>query len=129
MESTWNMDIFAELKKMLEELLDIEGGDITRETFLIQDLGAESIDLLELAVAINSHFNIAVNDDEIFLTRFRLYTTEAKQTKTEAVSYITGKYPFLTPSRVGEILSRIKEGPQLKVKDLIRYIEHKQPEM
>ncbi len=39
--------------------------DMTPETLLIQELGAESIDLLELAVAINSRFKISVKDDEI----------------------------------------------------------------
>ncbi|HUH67070.1 MAG TPA: phosphopantetheine-binding protein, partial [Syntrophales bacterium] len=112
----------------IEELLDIENPDITMETLIVQDLGAESIDLLELAVSINSRFDITVNDDEIFLTRFRLYSTEANQSRSDAVSYIAGKYPFLPISRVEEILTHIKEGPQLKVKDLISYISHRRRE-
>src|SRR5271157_1295525 len=108
------MDVFAELKKILAELLDIEDREIAPETLLIQDLGAESIDLLELAVTINSRFKIAVRDDEIFLTRFRLYSTEAKQKGKDTVRYIAGKYPFLGEDRIAEIMAHIKEGPQLK---------------
>jgi acyl carrier protein len=116
------MDVFAELKKIIEELLDLEDREITPETLLIQDLGAESIDLLELAVTISSRFKIAVKDDEIFLTRFRLYSTEANQQGKDAVQYLAGRYPFLGEDRIAEIVAHIKEGPQLKIKDLISYV-------
>jgi acyl carrier protein len=119
------MDVFAELKEIIEQLLDLEDGEITPETLLIQDLGAESIDLLELAVTINSRFKIAVKDDEIFLTRFRLYSTEAKQQGKDTVHYITGKYPFLTEERIAEIMAHIKEGPQLKIRDVISYVTYR----
>jgi acyl carrier protein len=65
-----------ETKNILEELLDLEDRKSTSETFLIQELGAEAIDFLELAVAINSRFKIRVKDDEVFLTGFRLFMTE-----------------------------------------------------
>ena len=116
------MDTFEELKKIIVELLDLEDVEMTPDTLLIQELGAESIDLLELAVAINSRYKIAVKDDEIFLTRFRLYLTEAEQQGKDRVSYIAQKYSFLTEERIAEIISFISEGPQLKIKDLISYI-------
>jgi acyl carrier protein len=119
------MEVFAELKKIIEELLDLEDREITPETLLIQDLGAESIDLLELAVTINSRFKIAVKDDEIFLTRFRLYSTEANQQGKDAVEYLAGRYPFLGEDRIAEIVAHIKEGPQLKIKDLISYVTYR----
>jgi acyl carrier protein len=118
------MDFLAELKKILKELLDFEEREITPETLLIQDLGAESIDLLELAVTINSRFKVAVKDDEIFLTRFRLYSREAEQQGKDAIHYLAGKYPFLGKDRIAEIMAHIKEGPQLKIKDLISYVTY-----
>jgi acyl carrier protein len=119
------MDFLAELKKILKELLDFEEREITPETLLIQDLGAESIDLLELAVTINSRFKVAVKDDEIFLTRFRLYSREAEQQGKDAIHYLAGKYPFLGKDRIAEIMAHIKEGPQLKIKDLISYVTYR----
>ena len=117
-----HMDTFAEIKKILEELLDLEDREITPETYLIQELGAESIDLLELAVAINSRFKISVKDDDLFLTRFRQYVAQANQQTTDAVTFIAQKYPFLEKSRIEEIVDKSAEGPQLKIKDLISYI-------
>ncbi len=119
------MDIFAELKRIIEELLDLEDREITPETLLVQDLGAESIDLLELAVTINSRFKIAVKDDEIFLTRFRLYSTEAKQQGKDTAHYIAVRYPFLDEKRIAEIMAHIKEGPQLRIRDLISYVTYR----
>jgi len=118
------MDAFLEIKKILIELLDLEGGEITPETYLIKELGTESIDLLELAVAINSRFKIAVKDEEIFLTRFRLYIAEASQQGNATGSYLASKYPFLAEDRITEITTHISEGPQLKIKDLMSYITY-----
>ena len=119
------MDTFAETKKILVELLDLEDREISPETYLIQELGAESIDLLELAVTINSRFKITVKDDEVFLTRFRLYLTEAEQQGKDIAPYVAKKYPFLTHDRIAEIIAHIDEGPQLKIKDLISYIAYR----
>jgi acyl carrier protein len=123
------MDVFAELKKIIEDLLDLENREITPETLLIQDLGAESIDLLELAVTIDSRFKVTVKEDEIFLTRFRLYFTEAEKQGKDAVRYLEGKYPFLGEDRIAEIMTHIKEGPQLKIKDLISYVAYRSQEV
>ncbi|CAN2044945.1 acyl carrier protein [Candidatus Magnetomoraceae bacterium gMMP-1] len=117
------MDILKKLKTILTELLDIEDKEIKPETYIITDLGAESIDLLELAVEINSTFDIEVKDDEIFLTKLRQYLAEAKENAREVSSYLAEKYPFLTDERIQEILDDIKNGPVLKVKDLITYVD------
>jgi acyl carrier protein len=124
-ESGRHMDILTELKKIIGDLLDLEDMEITPETLLIKDLGAESIDLLELAVTINSRFKVAVKDDEIFLTRFRLYSTEAKQQGKDAIKYLAVKYPFLDEKRIAEIMVHIEEGPQLKIGDIISYITYR----
>jgi acyl carrier protein len=116
------MDVFTELKNILTELLDLEDQEITPETYLITELGAESIDLLELAIAINDRFQIPVKDDEVFLRRFREYLAEAAQQMADPVSYLVDRYPFLTKDRVAEIVCRTPEGPQLKIKDIMDYV-------
>ena len=117
------MDILEEIKKNLAEILDIENNIITPETYLIRELGAESIDLLELAVAINSRFNIDVNDDEIFLRKLRDYITEAEQQNKNILQYLAKNLPFLSRKRLEEIIADLEGGPTLKVKDLIAYVE------
>ena len=117
------MDILEEIKKILAEILDIENHIITPETYLIRELGAESIDLLELAIAINSGFNIDVDDDEIFLRKLRDYITEAEQQNKNILQYLAKNLPFLSRKRLENIMADLEGGPTLKVKDLISYIE------
>jgi acyl carrier protein len=118
------MNTFTEIKKIIIDLLDLEDDPITPDTYLIKELGAESIDLLELAVAIHSRFKIAVKDDHIFLTRFRLYLTEAEMQGRDMAPYLAGKYPHLSEERIAKIIAHVSEGPQLKIKDLISYITY-----
>jgi acyl carrier protein len=117
------MDILEEITEILAEILDIENHNISPETYLIRELGAESIDLLELAVAINSRFNIDVNDDKIFLRKLRDHITEAEQQNKNILQYLVKNLPFLSRKRLENIIADLEGGPTLKVKDLISYIE------
>ena len=117
------MKSFEGIREILSEILDLEEGNISPETYLVRDLGAESIDLLELAVSINKRFGIEVKDEEIFLIRLRVHLKEAQQKGLEIVSYISGKYPVLSRERIAEIIADIEGGPVLKVKDLVSYVE------
>jgi acyl carrier protein len=117
------MDILNTITEALIEILDIEKNEITPEAYVVRELGAESIDLLELGVAFNSAFNIEVNDDDIFLRTLRLYVDESGKDGIETAAYLAGKYPFLTEKRIDEILSDLDGGPVLKVKDLVGYME------
>jgi acyl carrier protein len=116
------MNILEGIKEILKELLDIEDQEITPETYLVRELRAESIDFLELAVALNSKFKIEVNDGEIFLSKLRIYVSEAKENGKDRVQYLVERLPFLTKSRVEEIIADLDEGPTLKVKDLVSYV-------
>ncbi len=117
------MDILKNITEILTEILDIDNHNISPETYLIRELGAKSIDLLELAVAINSRFNIDVNDDEIFLRKLRQYITKAGQQNKDILQYLIEKLPFLSRQRLKDIITDLEGGPTLKVKDLIAYVE------
>ncbi|MBA3016785.1 MAG: hypothetical protein KJ550_10760 [Proteobacteria bacterium] len=117
------MDILEEITKILSDILDIDDRNISPETYLIRELGAESIDLLELAVALNSRFKIDVNDDEIFLRKLRQYITKAGQQNKDILQYLAEKIPFLTRKRLEDIITDLEGGPTLKVKDLMAYVE------
>ena len=116
------MDTLFEIRTSLGEILDIAAGEITPETYVVRDLGAESIDLLELSVALNARFKVEVNEDEVFLRTLRLFLNEAEKDEQDPLDYLQRKYPFLGEGRVGEILVDMDGGPVLKVKDLIAYV-------
>lgn len=119
------MSVFSKISGILADILDLESSTINAETYLIRDLEAESIDLLELAVTLNSEFQIDIDDDEIFLKTLRIYIDEPKNSPENMQEYIMEKYPYLSGERIQEILNDLKNGPVLKVKDLISYINWK----
>ncbi|MBI4350408.1 MAG: hypothetical protein HY550_03120 [Elusimicrobia bacterium] len=103
------------LKVIFEEVLDIDPGTVGEETYVIRDLNAESIDLLELAVHVNEKFRINADDQAMFLRQLRSHTGEAR---------IRGRYPHLREGREKEIMLDLEGGPVLKVSDLVDYIDH-----
>ncbi len=116
------MDMFSEIQHSLGAILDIEIHDITPETYIVRDLMAESIDLLELSVDLNSRFKVEIRDDEIFLRAMRLYINEAKENGGDVEAHLCQAFPFLDSSRVSEILADLENGPVLKMKDLVAYL-------
>jgi len=116
------MEILEEIKELLADILDIEAEEITPETYIVRELGAESIDLLEVAVSINARFKIEVNDDEIFLSRLRAHVIEAQARGVDIEQYLAERLPFISNARLGEIVPDLEGGPTLKVKDLVSYV-------
>ncbi len=119
------MTILKTIQKDLADLLDIEEDEITPEAYVVRDLDAESIDLLEMAVALNTSFGVEINDDEVFLRLLRDFLAEAAEAEENPAEYLEKKYSFLTRERIEEILSDLDAGPVLKVKDMASYIEWK----
>ena len=124
MKDMSSRDVFREIRESLAEILDIDPLEISPESYLVRDLGAESIDLLELSVAMDSRFKVEIDDNEIYLRTLRLYLNEAEESQKEAADYLARKFPSLSGERIGEILSDLERGPVLKVKDLTGYIVH-----
>ncbi|HPQ68689.1 MAG TPA: acyl carrier protein [bacterium] len=57
-------EIFARLKKLIAQKLNITEDQITKETEFIKDLGADSLDLVELIADIEMEFELdAIPDD------------------------------------------------------------------
>lgn len=113
------------IKSILADVLDIEAEEIGIETDLIREIGAESIDLLEIALSLEREFGIRVDENRLFLKSFRLCVDEAKQKNVNKIDYLKKKYPFLTEERINELIGDIEYSimPSIKVKDLISYVE------
>jgi len=116
------MEILEGIREILADILDIGEQDIAPETYIVRELGAESIDLLELAVSLNARFKVEVNDGEIFLTRLRTYVTEAEEQEKGLVPYLVERMPFLSKNRIEAIIADLEGGPTLKVRDLVSYV-------
>ena len=112
-----------QIRDILMDLLDVEPEDILADTYLIRDLGAESIDLLELAVAFNDAFQVEIVDDEIFLRQLRECIADADDSGRDREAVLSEHFTFLSRERIAEILGDLAGGPVLKVKDLVSYVQ------
>ena len=61
--------MLEKVKKIIAAQLDIEESALTPETDIEDDLGADSLDAVELIVAFEEEFGISVPDDDILALR------------------------------------------------------------
>lgn len=72
------MSVEDKVKRIIADRLEIEPGDISLEARFISDLGADSLDIVELLMSLEDEFDLEISDEE------------AEQIKTvkNAVDYI-----------------------------------------
>ena len=56
-------DVLERVKKIVVENLDVEADKVVEGASFIDDLGADSLDLVELVMAFEEEFNIEIPDD------------------------------------------------------------------
>jgi acyl carrier protein len=61
--------MFEKVKKIVAAQIDVDESAITPETDIEDDLGADSLDIVELIVAFEEEFGVAVPDDDILALR------------------------------------------------------------
>ena len=71
-------DIPSEVKRIIKEQLDVDEKDIKPESSFIDDLGADSLGLVELVLAFEEAFEIDIPDED----------TEKIRTVQDAITYI-----------------------------------------
>jgi acyl carrier protein len=57
--------VFEKIRQILCEQLDVEEDDITLESNIAEDLGADSMDVVDLIMSIEDEFEIEVPDDKV----------------------------------------------------------------
>ena len=71
-------DIPAEVKRIIKEQLDVDDTQIKPEASFIDDLGADSLGLVELVLAFEETFHFDIPDED----------TEKIRTVADAIKYI-----------------------------------------
>jgi acyl carrier protein len=57
-------EVFERLVPLIEEVTAVPRGQITMESVLMQDLGAESLDLLDLSFLVDETFGVTLEPDD-----------------------------------------------------------------
>ena len=71
-------DIAERVKKIVVEHLGVESDKVTEDASFIYDLGADSLDIVELVMAFEEEFNVEIPDD----------AAEKITTVKDAITYI-----------------------------------------
>ena len=56
--------VFERVRKIIVEQLGVEEGDVTPQTSFVDDLNADSLDLVELIMAMEEEFGFEIADEE-----------------------------------------------------------------
>lgn len=76
------MDTLEKVKKIIVEQLGVDAAEVTDEASFVDDLGADSLDTVELVMAFEEEFDLEIPDEDA-----------EKITKVqEAVTYIDGHF-------------------------------------
>lgn len=57
--------MLEKIKTIINDTLNIDVDDVTEETSLKDDLGADSLDLFELVMAFEEEFGVEIDQDEL----------------------------------------------------------------
>lgn len=56
--------IFDKVKEIIVEQLGVDAEDVTMESSFVDDLGADSLDIVELIMALEEEFDLEIPDEE-----------------------------------------------------------------
>ncbi|MCL2033385.1 MAG: acyl carrier protein [Oscillospiraceae bacterium] len=73
--------IFDKVKAILVDQLDVEDESVTMESLIIDNLGADSLDVVDMVMSLEEEFDMEIPDDEI----------ENMKTVGDIVKYIESK--------------------------------------
>lgn len=57
-------DVFEEVKKVICDQLDVEASQVVAEARFVEDLGADSLDTVELVMAFEETFDFEIPDEQ-----------------------------------------------------------------
>ena len=57
--------ILEKVKKILVDQLDVDEGAISPESSIIDDLGADSLDIVDMVMSLEEEFDVEIPDEEI----------------------------------------------------------------
>ncbi len=72
------MALFDDVKEVVVEQLNVSPGEVKEESKFVEDLGADSLDVVELVMALEEKFDIEIPDED----------AEKIATVTDAIKFI-----------------------------------------
>jgi len=58
------LDIFSKVKDIVVEQLGVDEEEVTEQASFVDDLGADSLDIVELVMALEEEFDLEIPDED-----------------------------------------------------------------
>ena len=120
-------EVFTKVTAALVDALGVDDDEVTAEATMVGDLGAESIDFLDIVFRLEKSFGIEIPRSELFpedvLTNAE-YVENGKVTAA-GIEQLRKRMPFADLTRFEKNPAVQEFGNLLTVSDLCRYVESK----
>ena len=120
-------EIFEKVKEALIDALGVDDDEVTEDATMVGDLGAESIDFLDIVFKLEKSFDISIPREELFpddiLTNAD-YVADGKLT-ADGVAQLKERMPFADLTKFEADPQVQNFGNLLTVKDLCNYVATK----
>ena len=119
--------IFEKVQATLVDALGVDEDEVTRNATLQGDLGAESIDFLDIVFRLERNFGIKIPRGELFpenLTADPEWIADGKLT-SKGVEELKARLPFADVSKIEDDPAVDKIGDLYTVDMLVQYVQSK----
>ena len=120
-------EVFVKVQSALVDALGVDDDEVTTDATLVGDLGAESIDFLDIVFRLEKAFNIEVPRSELFpedILTSADYVQDGRVTD-DGVEELKKRMPFADLSKFEQSPVVQDFGSLLTVSDMCRYVESK----
>jgi acyl carrier protein len=120
-------EVFDKIRAALVDALGVDDDEVTPEATLVGDLGAESIDFLDIVFRLEKAFDIKIERGELFPEDILTSTdyVEEGRVNSAGIAKLKERMPFadLTKFESDPVVQKL--GQQLTVQDMCNFVEHK----
>jgi acyl carrier protein len=120
-------EVFEKVQAALIDALGVDDDEVTPGATLVDDLGAESIDFLDIVFRLEKSFDIKIPREELFpedILNNAEFVQDGKVTEV-GVEKLRARMPFADLDRFAENPVVQDFGKILTVQDMCRYVESK----
>ena len=120
-------EVFEKVRESLVEALVVDDDEVTPEATLVGDLGAESIDFLDIVFRLEKSFDIKIPRGELFPEDILTNTDYVVDGRInpEGVTELKKRMPFADLSKFEENPVVQEFATSLTVQDMCNYVESK----
>ena len=120
-------EVFSKVQEALIDALGVDDDEVTPDATMVGDLGAESIDFLDIVFRLEKAFEIEIPRSELFpedILTSTDYVQDGKVTP-DGITELKKRMPFADLTKFEQNPAVQDFGNLLTVNDLCRYIENK----